>query len=121
VIGFDISSEKISFYRKGVDVIHEIADEALKSTQVVFTDKESDTEDKEFYIVAVPTPLQGNNLPNLSPLQRASEIVGRNMKKDNDGRQDRRQRPKPGLSAASLWIMLPFSLCALASTHKLRQ
>ena len=88
---------------------------------VVFTDKESDTKDKKFYIAAMPTPIQENNLPTLAPLQCASEIVCRNMKKDNNGRQDRRQRLKPGPSAASLWIMLPSSLCASASTHELRQ
>ena len=51
VIGFDISSEKISLYKKGIDVTHEIGDEALKSTQVVFTDNESDIKDKVFYIM----------------------------------------------------------------------
>ena len=81
VIGFDVSPEKISFYKKGVDVTHEIGDEALESSQVVFTDKESDIKDREFYIVAVPTPIQENNLPNLEPLQSSSETVGRNMKK----------------------------------------
>jgi UDP-N-acetyl-D-galactosamine dehydrogenase len=81
VIGFDVSSEKVSLYNKGIDVTHEIGNEALKSTQVVFTDKESDIKDKEFYIVAVPTPIQQNNLPNLAHLQSSSEIVGRNMKR----------------------------------------
>lgn len=80
MIGFDISSEKISLYRKGIDVTHEIGDEVVKSTGVMFTDNESDIKDKEFYIVAVPTPIQKNNLPNLAPLQSSSEIVGRNMK-----------------------------------------
>jgi UDP-N-acetyl-D-galactosamine dehydrogenase len=81
VIGFDISSEKVSSYRRGIDVTHEIGDEALKSTQMVFTDNESDIKDKELYIVAVPTPVQENNLPNLTHLQASSEIVGRNMKR----------------------------------------
>lgn len=80
VIGFDISSEKISFYKKGIDVTHEIGDEAVKSTGVMFTDDETNIKDKEFYIVAVPTPIQKNNLPNLAHLQSSSEIVGRNMK-----------------------------------------
>ena len=81
VIGFDISSEKISLYKKGVDVTNEIGDEVLKSTQMAFTDNEPDIKEKEFYIVAVPTPIQENNLPNLKALQTSSEIVGRNMKK----------------------------------------
>jgi UDP-N-acetyl-D-galactosamine dehydrogenase len=81
VIGFDILSEKVYSYKNGVDVTHEIGDDALRSSQVAFTDNERDIEDKEFYIVAVPTPIQKNNLPNLTPLQASSEIVGRNMKK----------------------------------------
>jgi UDP-N-acetyl-D-galactosamine dehydrogenase len=81
VIWFDISSEKVFFYRNGLDVTNEIGDEALRSSQVAFTDNESDIKDKEFYIIAVPTPIRKNNLPNLTPLQASSEIVGRNMKK----------------------------------------
>ncbi|MHC1576714.1 MAG: nucleotide sugar dehydrogenase [Methanosarcinaceae archaeon] len=80
VIGFDISSEKIALYKQGIDVTNEIGNEALKASTIQFTSNESDISQAEFIIVAVPTPVEKNNLPDLTPLISASEIVGRNMK-----------------------------------------
>jgi UDP-N-acetyl-D-galactosamine dehydrogenase len=81
VIGFDISDEKINLYKQGTDVTNEIGDEILKRSTIKFTSNEADIKDKQIYIVAVPTPIQKNNLPDLAPLRSASEIVGRNMSK----------------------------------------
>lgn len=81
VIGFDINSSKINEYKKGHDVTNEVGDEELKKTKLVFTDKESDLDTVNFYIVAVPTPINLDKTPDLTPVIGASEVVGRNIKK----------------------------------------
>ena len=81
VIGFDVNSKKIVEYRKGHDVTGEVGDEELKNTTMLFTDKESDLKDVNFYIVAVPTPVNLDKTPDLSPVVGASKVVGRNIEK----------------------------------------
>lgn len=81
VIGFDVNTAKINEYKKGHDVTGEAGDEELKKTTMVFTDKESDLKDVCFYIVAVPTPVNLDKTPDLSPVIGASEVVGRNIEK----------------------------------------
>lgn len=81
VIGFDISPEKISSYRNGIDVTNEIGSEELKRTRVKFTSDEEDLKNIDLYIVAVPTPINKNNLPDLTPLEKASETIGRVINK----------------------------------------
>jgi len=80
VIGFDINREKIDLYKKGIDPTKEIGDEALIGTSILFTNDEKDIAGADVYIVAVPTPVNKNHLPNLTPVIGASEIVGRNLK-----------------------------------------
>lgn len=81
VIGFDVNSKKIAEYKKGHDVTGEAGDDELKKTTTVFTDKESDLKNVSFYIVAVPTPVNLDKTPDLSPVIGASEVVGRNIEK----------------------------------------
>lgn len=81
VIGFDVNSKKISEYKKGHDVTNEVGDDELKKTKLVFTDQESDLKNVNFYIVAVPTPVNLDKTPDLSPVIGASEVVGRNIEK----------------------------------------
>ena len=81
VIGFDLNSAKIAEYKKGHDVTGEAGDEELAKTKMVFTDKESDLQNINFFIVAVPTPVNLDKTPDLSPVIGASEVVGRNIKK----------------------------------------
>ena len=81
VVGFDINSKKIDEYKKGHDVTGEVGDDELKKTTVFFTNHESDLSDISFYIVAVPTPVNQDKTPDLSPVIGASEVVGRNIKK----------------------------------------
>jgi UDP-N-acetyl-D-galactosamine dehydrogenase len=81
VIGFDTNSVKIDLYRKGVDPTHEVGDAGVKATTVEFTDDESKLKEAEFIIVAVPTPVNADHTPDLSPVQGASEVVGRNLTK----------------------------------------
>ena len=81
VIGFDVNSSKIAEYKKGHDVTNEVGDEELKNTKLFFTDKESDLKNINFYIVAVPTPVNLDKTPDLTPVIGASEVVGRNIEK----------------------------------------
>ena len=81
VIGFDLNSAKIAEYKKGHDVTGEAGDEELKRTTMLFTDKESGLKNVNFYIVAVPTPVNLDKTPDLSPVIGASEVVGRNIEK----------------------------------------
>ncbi len=81
VIGFDVNSSKIHEYKNGHDVTNEVGDEELKKTKLFFTDKELDLKNVNFYIVAVPTPVNLDKTPDLSPVIGASEVVGRNIEK----------------------------------------
>ncbi|WP_428912664.1 nucleotide sugar dehydrogenase [Niallia sp. Krafla_26] len=81
VIGFDINKRKIEFYRNGIDVTNEVGNEALKETSVAFTSDEEKLKDCKFHIVAVPTPVNSNKIPDLSPVIGASKTVGRNLTK----------------------------------------
>ena len=81
VVGFDISAEKINYYKKGCDVTNEVGDEALKNTTVEFTNDEKALREALFHIVAVPTPVNDDHTPDLMPVISASEIVGRNLQK----------------------------------------
>ncbi len=79
VIGFDLNKEKIELYKAGVDPTKEVGDEALKTTTVDFTADEKRLRDAKFHIVAVPTPVNTDHTPDLTPVISASEIVGRNL------------------------------------------
>ena len=81
VIGFDLNAAKIELYRSGVDPTKEVGDEAIGKTTVRFTSDESALKDAKFHIVAVPTPVNSDHTPDLSPVVGASEIVGRNLTK----------------------------------------
>lgn len=79
VIGFDTNTEKIKKYRSGVDPTREVGDETIRNTTVEFTSDESKIRETRFVIVAVPTPVNTDHTPDLSPIISASEIVGRNL------------------------------------------
>lgn len=79
VIGFDLNREKIELYRSGVDPTKEVGDEAIKASTVEFTYDETRLRDAKFHIVAVPTPVNTDHTPDLTPVIGASEIVGRNL------------------------------------------
>ena len=81
VIGFDLNETKIGLYKSGVDPTHEVGDEAIKQTTVEFTSDEKDLRRAKFHIVAVPTPVNQDHTPDLTPVIGASEIVGRNLVK----------------------------------------
>lgn len=81
VIGFDVNQEKIELYKSGVDPTHEVGDEMVTASSVVFASDESLLEECSFHIVAVPTPVKPDHTPDLAPVEQASHIVGRNLKR----------------------------------------
>ncbi len=81
VIGFDLNKAKIDLYKQGIDPTNEVGDDAIKETTVEFTADESKLKEAKFHIVAVPTPVNDDHTPDLSPVEGASEIVGRNLTK----------------------------------------
>lgn len=81
VIGFDLNKEKIDLYKSGVDPTKEVGDEVIKSTTLDFTADETRLKEAKFIIVAVPTPVNTDHTPDLTPVIGASEIVGRNLSK----------------------------------------
>lgn len=81
VIGFDLNAEKIDLYKSGVDPTHEVGDDAIAKTTVCFTSDETDLKKAKFHIVAVPTPVNQDHTPDLTPVIGASEILGRNLTK----------------------------------------
>lgn len=81
VVGFDLNSAKIELYKQGVDPTNEVGDEAIKECTVDFTDDPTKLREAKFHIVAVPTPVNTDHTPDLTPVIGASEIVGRNLVK----------------------------------------
>lgn len=81
VVGFDLNKEKIELYKAGIDPTKEVGNEVIKSTTVEFTADESKLRETKFLIVAVPTPVNTDHTPDLTPVIGASEIVGRNLTK----------------------------------------
>lgn len=79
VIGFDVNEKKIDLYRSGVDPTREVGDEAIRTTSVRFTADEKALQEASFHIVAVPTPVNTDHTPDLTPVIGASEIIGRNL------------------------------------------
>ena len=81
VIGFDLNKAKIELYKSGIDPTKEVGDEAIKATTVDFTADETRLKEAKFHIVAVPTPVNTDHTPDLTPVIGASEILGRNLTK----------------------------------------
>ena len=81
VIGFDLNAGKIEKYKNGVDPTNEVGDEAIKVCTVDFTADEKKLQEAKFFIVAVPTPVNSDHTPDLSPVEGASTILGRNLTK----------------------------------------
>src|SRR5436190_18513713 len=81
VIGFDIDAAKVRQLKEGFDRTSEVDPDELKSTRVKFSADESDLDDRTFYVVAVPTPIDSRNQPDLTPLVRASETIGKHLRK----------------------------------------
>lgn len=81
VVGFDLNAAKIDLYKKGIDPTREVGDAAIKTSTVEFTADETKLREAKFHIVAVPTPVNDDHSPDLSPVEGASAILGRNLTK----------------------------------------
>ena len=81
VIGFDLNEKKIELYKSGIDPTNEIGNDEIKTTGVHFTSDEKELGNAKFHIVAVPTPVNDDHTPDLTPVEGASRILGRNLKK----------------------------------------
>ncbi len=81
VVGFDLNSHKIDLYKSGFDPTREVGDEAVKESTVEFTADETKLREAKFHIVAVPTPVNNDHTPDLTPVEGASKILGRNLTK----------------------------------------
>ena len=81
VIGFDINKAKIEAYKNGIDPTQEVGDEAIKASKVEWTADETKLREAKFIIVAVPTPVNDDTTPDLTPVIGSSEIVGHNLTK----------------------------------------
>jgi UDP-N-acetyl-D-glucosamine/UDP-N-acetyl-D-galactosamine dehydrogenase len=81
VIGFDISAKRIDMMKQGIDPSNELVKEDFNGCDITFTDSLDVLREAKFYIVAVPTPVDEHNVPDLTPVQKASETVGKVIKK----------------------------------------
>jgi UDP-N-acetyl-D-galactosamine dehydrogenase len=81
VVGFDIDARRITELSKGQDRTGEVAPDELVTKNLHFTDKVEDLRSADFHIVTVPTPIHASKQPNLSPLRRASAMIGSILKK----------------------------------------
>ncbi|PYZ92579.1 UDP-N-acetyl-D-galactosamine dehydrogenase [Salipaludibacillus keqinensis] len=81
IIGFDVNQEKIDLYKKGIDPTKEVGDETIKNTTVDFSSDEVRLKEALFHIVAVPTPVNSDHTPDLTPVKSASRTLGRNLVK----------------------------------------
>ncbi|TFZ41211.1 nucleotide sugar dehydrogenase [Soehngenia longivitae] len=80
VIGFDVNSSKLDKYRQGIDVTKEVGNEAIINSSCLFTDDATKLHECDFIVVAVPTPINSDKTPDLSPVISASRSVGKNLK-----------------------------------------
>jgi len=81
VVGFDINQKRVDMMRRGEDPSNELPAEAFKGADIHFSADINDLKDVEFFIVAVPTPIDDQNIPDLKPLLGATRTVGQVLKK----------------------------------------
>jgi UDP-N-acetyl-D-galactosamine dehydrogenase len=81
VIGFDVNKEKIELYKNGIDPTKEVGNDVIRNTTVDFTLDETRLREAKFHIVAVPTPVNEDHTPDLTPVESASRTLGRNLTK----------------------------------------
>jgi UDP-N-acetyl-D-glucosamine/UDP-N-acetyl-D-galactosamine dehydrogenase len=81
VIGFDINESRITMMEQGIDPSNELEKEAFDNCDIVFTHSLDVLREAKFFIVAVPTPVDEHNVPDLTPVKKASETIGKVVKK----------------------------------------
>jgi UDP-N-acetyl-D-glucosamine/UDP-N-acetyl-D-galactosamine dehydrogenase len=81
VIGFDVHAGRVEMMKKGIDPSEELPSEEFKNCDILYTANPEDLRQAKFHIVAVPTPIDRHNLPDLTPLLKATHTVGKALKK----------------------------------------
>jgi UDP-N-acetyl-D-galactosamine dehydrogenase len=81
VIGFDINAKRVAMMKDKIDPSNELETSAFDGTSIQFTDSLEDLKEARFYVVAVPTPVDEHNVPDLTPVLKASETIGKVVKK----------------------------------------
>ena len=79
VIGYDFNENKVDLYRNGTDPTNEVGDECISACNVEFTSDPAKLKEASFIIVAVPTPVNQDKTPDLSPIENASKTIGRHL------------------------------------------
>ncbi len=79
VVGFDLNEQKIELYQSGIDPTNEVGSEVIKNTAVEFTADAARLKEARFHIVAVPTPVNDDHTPDLTPVEGASRLLGQNL------------------------------------------
>jgi UDP-N-acetyl-D-glucosamine/UDP-N-acetyl-D-galactosamine dehydrogenase len=80
VIGFDIHEGRVDMMRNGIDPSNELVKEDFEGSDIHFTSKIEELKEARFFIVAVPTPVDIHNVPDLTPVKKASETIGKVLK-----------------------------------------
>jgi UDP-N-acetyl-D-glucosamine/UDP-N-acetyl-D-galactosamine dehydrogenase len=81
VIGFDINEKRIALMKQGIDPSNELESDAFNGCDITFTNSLDVLREAKFFVVAVPTPVDEHNVPDLTPVQKASETIGKVVKK----------------------------------------
>src|SRR5689334_6921365 len=81
VIGFDINEKRIELMKQGIDPSNELDKKAFEGCDITFTNSLDVLREARFFIVAVPTPVDEHNVPDLTPVKKASETIGKVIKK----------------------------------------
>lgn len=81
VIGFDINEERVNLMRQNIDPSKELESSAFEDTDITFTTNPEDLKDAHFHIIGVPTDIDQHKVPNLTPLIKSSESIGKILKK----------------------------------------
>ena len=81
VIGFDIKPARVELMKQSIDPSNELDKEAFEGCDITFTSNPDDLREATFHVVAVPTPINRHNLPDLTPLLSATATVGKALKK----------------------------------------
>ncbi|HNO55931.1 MAG TPA: nucleotide sugar dehydrogenase [Chitinophagaceae bacterium] len=81
VIGFDINEKRVELMKQGIDPSNELEKSDFDGCDIVFTNSLDVLREAKFFIVAVPTPVDEHNVPDLTPVKKASETIGKVIKK----------------------------------------
>ena len=81
VIGFDINESRVALMKQGIDPSNELSQKDFENCDIQFTNQLDDLNEVGFFIVAVPTPVDAHNVPDLTPVKKASETIGKVVKK----------------------------------------